>query len=87
MQIDMCLVRHVQHVQRHIHHQMVAILAKAVAMLPRQALVPNWHAVPHRAVHRQRVEHVHRERAIGVIISLQPIHRAHQRIALNPWRR
>ena len=49
----------------------------------RQALVHNWHAAPHRAVHRQRVEHVHREHATGVIISLQPIHRAHQRIALN----
>ena len=87
MQIDMCPVRHVQHVQRHIHHQMVAISVMHIVIHWKQALVPNWHAAPHRAVHRQRVEHAHRERAIGVIISLQPIHRAHQRIALNPWRR
>ena len=83
MQIDMYLVRHVRHVQRHIHHQMGAILAKAVAMLPRRALVPSWHAAPHRAVHRQRVAHAHRERVTGVTINLQPIHRAHQRIVLN----
>ena len=54
-----------------------------IVMRLRPALVPNWHAAPHRAVHRQRVEHAHREHATGVIINLQPIHRVHQRIALS----
>ena len=56
-----------------------------IAMRLRRVLVHNWHVAPHRAVRRQRVAHAHRERAIGVTISLQPIHRAHQRTALNPW--
>ena len=83
MQIDMCLVRHVQHVQRHIHHQMVAILAKAVAMLPRRALVPNWHAANLPTVRHMPVARVHRERATGVITSLRPIHHAHRKTVLN----
>ena len=54
-----------------------------IVMRLRRALVPNWHAAPHRAVHRQRVAHVHQERVTGVTINLQPIHRVHQRIALS----
>ena len=82
-QTIMHLVRHVRHVQRHIHILMQGQRLIHIVMRLRQALVLNWHAAPHRAVHRQRVGHAHRERAIGVTISLQPIHRVHQRIALN----
>ena len=83
MQIGMCLAQHALHAIPVIHTVMVAVSAMHIAMLPRQAPVPNWHAAPHRAVHRQRVAHVHRAHVTGVITSLQPTHRAHQRIALN----
>ena len=85
MQIDMYLVQHVQHAVPVIHTVMAAVSAVHIVIHWKQTLVPNWHAVHHRAVHRQRVGHVHRERATGVIINLQPIHRAHQRTALNLW--
>ena len=75
--------QHALHVQRHIHILMREQRLIHIAMRLRRALVPHWHAVHHRAVHRQRVEHAHRERVTGVTISLQPIHRVHQRTALS----
>ena len=83
MQIDMCLVRHARHAIPVIHTVMAAVSAVHIAIHWKQALVPNWHAANLPTVRHMPVARVHRERATGVITSLQPIHPAHQMIVQN----
>ena len=83
VQITMYLAQHAQHVQRHTHHQMVAVSAMHIAMNPKQTLVPSYRVHNPKTVNLIPVSRVIRERANGVITSLQPIHHAHQMIVIS----